>query len=351
MAGAEQGGRSRNVTMHDVARTAGVSTMTVSNVINGRSARVSDATRDRVLGVIADLGYRVNTTARSLRRGRTGVIGLAVPDLAAEYYGQLADRLARRLRSHGLRLAVEGTHGHLDAELDTLATAHMDTYDAVVLSVAAGDVDDLDRLQPDKPVVLVGERAFASRYPHVHMDNVGGARLATAHLLAGGSRRIVALGGRDGDQESVGELRVKGYREAHEAHGVSVDPELVVHCYLDAASAHEAVTRLIRGGVEIDGVFALADSAAVGALRAVADAGLAVPEDVAVVGFDNLPSGRFTVPSMSTIEPGNDEMADAVCAMLLAQLAGDEVGGPRLVMPEPSLVLRESTRPLGHAVD
>ncbi|WP_162458539.1 LacI family DNA-binding transcriptional regulator [Pseudactinotalea suaedae] len=329
--------------MHDVAGAAGVSTMTVSNVINGRSARVSDATRDRVLQVIADLGYRVNTTARSLRRGRTGIIGLAVPDLKAEYYGHLADRLARRLRAHGLRLAIEGTGGRLRAELDVLATAHMDTYDAVVLSVASGDVDDLDERQPDKPVVLVGERAMKSRYHHVYMDNIGGARLATGHLLDGGSRAIVALGGVDGDRESVGELRVKGYRAAHEERGLTVDPDLVVDCYLTAESAHEALTGLLRRGTRIDGVFALADSAAAGAFRALADAGLAVPEQVAVIGFDNLPSGRYTVPSLSTIEPGNEEAADAVCAMLLAQLAGDD-GGPRLVMPEASLVVRDSTR-------
>lgn len=343
--------RGKSATMHDVASAAGVSTMTVSNVINGRSARVSEATRDRVLGVIAELGYRVNTTARSLRRGRTGIIGLAVPDLKAEYYAYLADRLARRLRAHGLRLAIEGTGGRLRAELDALATAHMDTYDALVLSVASGDEGDLDALQPDKPVVLVGERAIKSRYPHVHMDNVGGARVATGHLLDGGSRAIVALGGVEGERESVGELRVKGYREAHESRGLSIDPALVIDCYLDAESAYQALTRLLKSGAEIDGVFALADSAAVGALRAVADVGLAIPEDIAVIGFDNLPSGRFTAPSLSTIEPGNEEMADAVCAMLLAQLAGEDDGGPRLVMPAPSLVLRESTRALDQAVD
>lgn len=333
--------------MHDVARVAGVSTMTISNVINGRSARVSEATRDRVLQVIADLGYRVNTTARSLRRGRTGVIGLAVPDLSAEYYAQLAARLARRLRAHGLRLAVEGTGGRLHAELDVLATAHLDSYDAVVLSVAAGDVEDLDRLQPDKPVVLVGERAMRSRYHHVCMDNVGGARIATGRLLDDGSRRIVALGGVDGAEESVGELRARGYREAHEARGVEVDPELIVECYLDAEGGHAALSELLGRGVEIDGVFAATDSAAIGALRALADAGLSVPEQVGVVGFDNLRSARYTVPSLSTVEPKNEEVADAICSMLLAQLAGDDDGGPRLVMPEPTLVLRESTRTRG----
>lgn len=329
--------------MRDVASAAAVSTMTVSNVVNGRSARVGEATRQRVLEAIDQLGYRVNPTARSLRRGRTGVIGLAVPDIAAEYYGELAGRLARRLREHGFRLAVESTGGDLVGELDTLAASRLDTYDALVLAVAAGDVEDLDRLQPDKPVVLVGERAIASRYHHVVMDNVGGARLATGHLLDRGARAVVALGGIDGDHDSVQELRVRGYREAHAERGLDVDPGLIVEAALAAEEAGERLSALLAGGAAVDGVFALTDSAATGALRALADRGLRVPHDVVVIGFDNVTSSRFTVPSLSTIEPGNDEMADAVCSMLLAQLDRASDGGARLAMPRPHLVVRQST--------
>lgn len=330
--------------MHDVAAAAGVSTMTVSNVINGRSARVGETTRERVLAAIAELGYRVNPTARSLRRGRTGVIGFAVPGLGTEYFGALAARLGRRLRARGYRLAVESTGGELTGELDSLAASHLDSYDALVLALAAGEVDDLELLQPDKPLVLVGERAVSDRFHHVRMDNVGGARLAVEHLLDGGARSIVALGGFEGPHESAQELRVRGYREALEARGIDVDPDLIVDCGLAAEEGWEALGALLDRGVVLDGVFALTDSAAYGALRALIDRGIAVPEQVSVIGFDNLPSSRFAVPSLSTIEPGNEEIADAVCAMLLAQLEQTPDGGARLCVPRPHLVVRESTR-------
>jgi DNA-binding LacI/PurR family transcriptional regulator len=331
--------------MTDVARRAGVSTMTVSNVINGRSQRVSEPTKQRVLATIAELGYQVNLTARNLRMGRTGAVGLAVPGFAPGYYGELADRLAVRFAAHGLRLAVERTGGSRSAELDALTAPRLSGYDGFVLSVVEGEPADLDRLSLDTPVVLIGERAVPARFDHVLMDNVGGARLATDLLIRTGARRIALLGGVSAAEVTMQGLRTRGYRDAHAAAGTVVRDELIVSCGLGVRDGYAAVRDLVGGGVLFDAVFALTDSAAIGALRALAETGRRVPEDVQVVGFDNLDDGRFTVPSLTTVEPGNAEMADAICALLMERIESRPAPvAARVVMPESRIVERESTR-------
>ncbi|OZM76097.1 LacI family DNA-binding transcriptional regulator [Pseudonocardia sp. MH-G8] len=331
--------------MTEVAQRAGVSTMTVSNVLNGRSQRVSESTRRRVLATIDELGYRVNMTARNLRMGRTGSVGLAVPGFAPDYYAELAGRLADRFADHGLRLGVERTGASRAAELDALTAARLSSYDGFVLSVVAGDAADLEKLRVDTPVVLIGERAVPARFDHVLMDNVAGARLATQLLIRAGARRIALLGGVDGPEESMPELRTCGYREAHAAAGLPVADELIVSCEFAVADGFEATRGLVDRGIAFDAVFALTDSAAIGALRALAESGRKVPDDVQVVGFDNVAHSRFTTPALTTVEPGNAEMADAICGLLVERIESRPATVPaRVIMPQPRIVERESTR-------
>jgi DNA-binding LacI/PurR family transcriptional regulator len=169
--------------MADVARFAGVSTMTVSNVINGRP-RVGPETRDRVLAAIGELGYQVNLAARHLRAGRTGVGGVALPQLERPYFGQLAARLADRFEAHGLRIVTERTGASREGELDAVAFSRLRMYDGLILSVVDIDPAELSQLRTDAPVVMIGERAQPSRFDHVMMDNVDGARQATAAIRA-----------------------------------------------------------------------------------------------------------------------------------------------------------------------
>jgi DNA-binding LacI/PurR family transcriptional regulator len=318
--------------------------MTVSNVINGRSQRVSESTKRRVLSVIAELGYQVNMTARNLRMGRTGAVGLAVPGFEPGYYAELAARLADRFETHGLRLAMERTGASRTAELNALTAARLSSYDGFVLSVVAGDAADLDRLSVDAPVVLIGERSVPARFDHVLMDNVGGARLATELLIRTGARRIALLGGVRVAEESMQGLRTRGYRDAHEAAGTVVRDELIVSCGFGVEDGYAALRDLVGRGVSFDAIFALTDSAAIGALRALAEAGPRVPEDVQVIGFDNLTDGRFTVPALTTVEPGNAEMADAICALLVERIASPGPVPARVVMPAARVVERETTR-------
>ncbi|WP_169512930.1 LacI family DNA-binding transcriptional regulator [Actinopolymorpha alba] len=337
--------RRAGVTMNDVARHAGVSNMTVSNVINGRSQRVSEPTKQRVLATIAELGYQVNMTARHLRMGRTGMVGLAVPEFAAGYFPELATRLADRFAEHDMRLVIERTGGSRRAELDALTASRLSTYDGFVLSVVAGDAADLEQLSIDTPVVLIGERAVPARFDHVLMDNVGGARRATELLFRSGARRLALLGGAEGDQQSMPELRTRGYREAHAAAGLPIDDNLIRPSSFRVVDGYTTTLKLIGSGLTFDAVFALTDSAAIGALRALTESGLRVPEDIQVIGFDNVDGSRFSVPTLTTVEPANDEMADAICSLLMERIDQGGASAPaRVVMPTATIIERESTR-------
>ncbi len=331
-------------TIADVARHAGVSSMTVSNVLNGRSQRVSEATKERVLATLGELGYRVNLTARHLRTGRTGMVGLAVPDFTPGYYSELADRLADRFAAHGLRLVVERTSGRR-SELESLSAARLSVYDGFVLSVVAGDTQDLEQLSVETPVVLIGERTVPARFDHVLMDNVTGARMATRLLIKRGARRIALLGGATGDGDSMPQLRTRGYLAAHRAARLAIRPELIRPGGFRRLDGFEQVRRLIEEEIAFDAVFALTDTEAMGALTALVEAGLRVPDDVQVIGFDNLSDTRFSVPPLSTVEPGNDRMADAICELLLSRMEEDGERRPaQVVMPAARLVERGTTR-------
>lgn len=337
------------VKMSDVALEAGVSKMTVSNVINGRPG-ASEDTRARVLDAVARLGYRVNATARQLRAGRSGAIGLLVPHLDGPYYPHLAARLDTIAQLRGYHVIIERTGASREGELAALSAERVRPYSGIVFSPVQIDAADVRRAGIEVPVVLLGERRIGGEFDHVMMDNVGGAELATSYMLERGARRIALIGGRpETGVDSMPTLRSRGYRGAHAKAGVPVDERLVV----DGASfttkdGYEAVMRLHRDGVSFDGAFALTDAVAMGVLRALADIGLRVPDDVQVVGFDNDAEGEYLVPRLTTMDPGNDSMAERVMELLLRRVeaatsdAGEMEDVVESVMSA-RIVVREST--------
>jgi DNA-binding LacI/PurR family transcriptional regulator len=338
------------VTMSDVARAAGVSVMTVSNVLTRRK-RVAEETRRRVLTAVDELGYEVNLTARHLRAGRTDTIALVVPRFDHPYFGELAARLARRLDASGRHLVVEQSGASREGELEALSLARLHLYDGVLLSVVGMTHDDVAHLRTTVPVVLLGEQEMPQRFDHVRMDNVEGARLATAHLLATGSRRVAVVGGSlpDADPGMSG-TRTLGWALAHRDAGVPTDDRLVPATGVGApADGRGAVRRLLREGVAFDSVLALTDTLASGVLAGLAEAGLRVPDDVQVIGFDNLDASEFLVPPLSTVDPGHEVMIDHALRLLdrLIERRGGDVVAPEHITGPVSLVLRGTTRAAG----
>ncbi|MFI8633865.1 LacI family DNA-binding transcriptional regulator [Microbacterium sp. NPDC077663] len=328
-------------TLHDVARLAGVSIKTVSNVINGLP-HVRPATREKVQRAISELGYTPNLTARSLRSGRTGVIALAVPDLSFSYFAELASMVIAAAEARGVVVLVEQTGGERDRERELLRSPRLGLTDGLILSPLGLEASDLSDRPTAYPTVLLGERVYDAPVDHVTMRNVEAAQAATAHLLGTGRRRIAVLGAHDADAEGASGLRLQGHRAALADAGVALDPDLVVATrFWDRAGGAHAVRDLIARGVAFDAVFGLNDMLALGAIRALQEAGRRVPDEVAVVGFDDLDEARYSIPSLTTIDPGRRWIAQNAVDTLLGRVT--DAAGPAHVESAPyELRVRES---------
>ncbi|WP_413454274.1 LacI family DNA-binding transcriptional regulator [Georgenia phoenicis] len=332
--------------MRDVARLAGVSPKTVSNVVNDHP-HVRPSTRARVQSAIDALGYRPNVSAQGLRSGRTGVIGLAIPALRENYFAELADSVIRAAERHGLGVLVEQTNGDRETELVAVSGGRRRLTDGLLLSPVGLGQRDAHLLHVSFPLVLLGERIFGGPTDHVTMHNTSAAEAAVAHLLEIGRRRIAVIGASDADPEdtSSASLRVRGYRRALEAAGVAFDPDLVRTSRSWSREAGAAATRaLVADGTPFDAIFALNDTLGLGVLRALGEERLRVPEDVAVIGFDNIEEARFAVPSLSSVDTGRDEIASVAVDLLVERIAAKGgVRPPRMVKPDFAVVQREST--------
>ena len=296
--------------------------MTVSHVIN-EHRHVKDSTRAKVLATMSELGYRVNVAARNLRTGRTNTIGLAVPEVDRPYWGQLGAAIITAAERHGLRVVIEQTSRRRDEELNALTMSRNRLYDGLILSTVSLGPADAELLKVDYPVLILGERIFDGPVDHVAMPNVEGARAATEHLIERGCRRIAMVDGSLTSEVDVSSLRLEGYRQALEGAGIPVSPELVVSCdVLSLQAGADAVRDLAARGVEFDGVFGVTDTTAIGVLRGLADLGLDVPGQVKVIGFDDVNEAAFTVPSLSSVDPGIEQIADKAVQLLVGRISG-----------------------------
>ena len=331
------------VTMQDVARRAGVSAKTVSNVVNGYPY-IREGTRARVLAAIDELGYRMNTSARSLRTGRSGIIALAVPELRVPYFAELAGSIIAAAEARGLTVIIEQHGGRRDLELEVLSGARRHLTDGLIYSPLALGPGDEALLDVPYPLVLLGERIFHPAIDHVTMQNTAAATAATEHLLALGRRRIVALGPNPTQDVGSAPLRLAGYRAALEAAGVAGDPALEVPTIRtwDHATGARTIGRLVDDGVAFDAVFAFNDSLALGAMHELQVRGYGVPDDVAVVGFDAIDEGRYSNPTLTTIDPGRADIPDEAVRLIDERKRG-VAGEPRRIAPEFRLVVGGSS--------
>lgn len=329
------------VTISDVARVAGVSVATVSKVVNNRYG-VAATTAERVLAVVEELGYESSLVARSLRRGSTGVVGVLVDEFEP-YSTELLK---------GISAAVGGTGYELLAYAGATDGGGMAGWERRSLSRLAGTlVDGAIVVTPSMvlstdvavPVVAVDPHTGPEGTPTVDSDNTTGAREAVEHLLELGHRRIAHLAGR-ADLESA-RLRELGYRQALEAAGIAVDPALVrVGGYRpDLADAPARELLDPASGDRPTAVFAGNDLSAIHLMEVAQELGLRVPEDLSVVGFDNIPESWSSVPPLTTVAQPLHRMGAEALRMLLALLEGGSPE-PHLRLPT-SLVQRASTAP------
>ena len=327
-------------TLKDVAALAGVSVKTVSNVVNGY-AFVKPENRSRVEQALAATGYRPNLGARNLRRGRTGFLALVLPELVVPYFAELADLVLGAAQEHEWNVLIEQTRGTRDGERDTLAALGPHMIDAAIVSPEALEGRDFGELAPGIPVVLLGEHHVDVPFDHVGIDNVAAAREAVAHLVSLGRTRIAAIGAHP--HRGTAAQRLTGYRLALAEAGLPVRDELVATALnYHRRDGAEAMARLLASPEPPDAVFCFNDLLAVGAVRAAAERGVRVPDDLAVVGFDNTEEGAYSLPSLTTVAPDKAAIAHAAVD-LLRRRVDDTERPPEHVRTPFTLRVREST--------
>ncbi|HEY0696909.1 MAG TPA: LacI family DNA-binding transcriptional regulator [Micromonospora sp.] len=330
-------------TLKDVAERAGVSVKTVSNVVNGYQ-HVRPATRARVEAAISELNYRPNLSARNLRKGRTGLIALAVPELDIPYFAELARHVVTAAAEHGWTVLVDQTGGSIEQERVVAAGIRAHLIDGLIFSPLALTAEDLQVEADGAPMVLLGERVRHGPADHVLIDNVAAAREVTSHLLGLGRRRIAAIGAQRTAEGVSARLRLAGYTEALEHAGIGYDERLVAQAAVwHRAEGAAAMRGLLAGGVRPDAVFCFNDTLALGALRALHEHGLRVPEDVALAGFDDIEDGRFSVPTLTTVSPDKERIAQLAVELLAGRLETDQDTPTREMSAPWRLELREST--------
>ncbi|MEE1296250.1 MAG: LacI family DNA-binding transcriptional regulator [Bifidobacterium sp.] len=344
----------KRVTLRDVAREAGVSVKTASNVVNG-SGRMTDDTRDRVESVIERLGYQINIAARNLNRDHTGVITLAVPTLTPPYLAELANRVIDAARQED-RLVYVTTYAEGTAQGMRYLLDHFNTTisDGMILSLGEVERFTLDELRVPYPLVCVGARHTGSVADHVTLDDVDAGSRAAAYLLDHGTKRLAVVGARgDLDEaalasalEGNAELRLRGILEECGRRGMPLDPRLVAQTGDDwtIGSGFRATHRLLEAGERFDGIVALNDQLAIGAMTALRAAQLDIPGDVQVIGFDDIEEAEYLAQPLTTMASRLDWMAPTAVERILARIE-DPASKPELITADSYVIPRSTTRP------
>lgn len=327
------------VTIKDVAREANVSVATVSRALNGQH-NVADAVRERVQQVAERLNYSPHHAARSLSSKRTRTIGVVLPEVYGEFFSELMFGIDQVARAHGLHLLVSSYHGNPQEQAEALRTMRGRVDGLLLMSPYADDASRLsENLVPAQPAVLINSRVLDSDLPSLAIDNRRAAAEMVRHLADSGRKRIAFISGPSDNFDARD--RLEGYREALAQALPGVDPWVVAGDFTEAGG-HSAAQKLLDASPRPDAVFAANDMMALGCLFALQQAGVDVPEDIAVAGFDDIPLAKYSLPPLTTMRVDIAGIGARAMQMLLGQLAegGTAAASARM---DAKLIVRHST--------
>ena len=328
-------------TIRDVAERAQVSVASVSRVLTG-AGPVTEPTRLKVMEAVEALSYVPHSGARSLSTSRTDTVGVILPDLFGEFFSELIRGMDVAARANGLHLIVSSSHDDASDAAAAIRSMRGRVDGLIVLSPHLDSAHLAQSLAGRLPVLLMNGGANDAGRPSIVVDTIGGAVAAVEHLLAEGRERIVHIGGPSGNLEA--RERQAGYVQAMTAAGRQ--PTVVGGAFTQA-SGHDATTALLAEGVRPDAIFAANDMMAVGALLALQDAGVRCPEDIAVVGFDDVPIAALVRPALTTLrieiaETGRRAM-DRLVALIAASTDPEATPDAACEIVKPQLVVRQSS--------
>jgi LacI family transcriptional regulator len=329
--------------MLDIAKALNVSVVTVSKVLRNQG-RISDATRQRVLQRAKELHYQTNWVARSLVTRRTYTIGLLLPQFTHPFFAEIARAVAQTVRPYGYHVVIScfEEDAELEAsEADALLARRVDGL-IIASSQPQGRLALFERVQEQKvPFVLIDRPVAGLKACYVGADNLAIGRLATEHLIARGCCRIGHLRGPD---VGIAAQRLEGYRLALVKHGIPLHPGYVVAGGHGDESGCEGMRQLLAVRPVPDGVFCFNDPVAIGAMKAVLQAGLKMPDDISIVGAGNVHYSDVLAIPLTTIDQGTCRIGVLAAELLIERLASKRAMRPRKILIPPRLVERESTR-------
>jgi LacI family transcriptional regulator len=330
-------------TMMDIAKGLKVSVVTVSKVLRNQG-RISDATRKRVLRRAKKLNYQMNWVARSLVTRRTYTIGLLLPEFGHSFFAEIARAVAQTVRPHGYHVVISSFEEDPELEASELDCLLARQVDGLIIASAqpARRLEMFKRIQERKtPFVLIDRPFCGLRACFVGVDNHAIGRLATEHLIARGCSRIGHL---RGSGMGIAVERLQGYRRALAKAGLSMQPDYIVAGGHGDVSGYEGMRKLLTVSPPLDGVFCYNDPVAIGAMKAVLEAGLKLPHDIAVVGAGNVHYGDALAIPLTTVDQGTCRIGVLAAELLVAQMASKHPMRPKKILIPPKLVERESTR-------
>ncbi|HEU4798978.1 MAG TPA: LacI family DNA-binding transcriptional regulator [bacterium] len=329
-----------SVTIRDVAARARVSVATVSRVVNGSPHRVSPATRRRVASAVRSMGYHANIIAQGLKQRRTRTVALIVPDISNPFFPAIARGIEDKAQERGYAVLLCNTYEDLARERTYLDLLRKRMVDGLIFATVGSNTRHLRALRRERlPVVLVARDVEGVRIDAIFVDNFRGEFEATSHLIGLGHRHVAHIAGPP--SLHVASERRRGYLRALEAAGVPQEDAVVVEGDFSADGGRNAVRTLLERNIRFTAVAAANDLMAIGAMEALRHSGRRVPDDVAVVGFDDITFASLVSPALTTVAQPKYKMGQLAMDRLLALMDGSD-GRPKQMVLPPELVVRES---------
>jgi LacI family transcriptional regulator len=334
------------VTMLDIAKGLNVSVVTVSKVLRNKG-KISPATRKRVLQRAKDLNYRTNWIARSLVTRRTFTIGLLLPDFTHPFFAEVAKAVAETVRPQGYHVIISYFEEDPQLERNEADSLMARQVDGLIAASAQSNAELFEKILERKvPVVLIDRPIAGVQASFVGVDNEAIGKLATNHLIAQGCTRIAHL---RGPKLGIAAARMAGYRHALQKHDLPVLPKFIVGARYADSSGYSAMKKLLQGQPLPDGVFCYNDPVAIGAIKAISEAGLKIPEDIAVVGAGNVHYSDVLAVPLTTVDQGTVQIGRQAAELLMEQIGAKRKPRLRKILIPPKLVVRQSTARKGLA--
>lgn len=332
------------VNIHDVAKLAKVSIATVSRVTSNKEG-VNEETKARVIEAMAKLGYRPNSAARTLRMSKSNIVIVLMINIKNSFFSEFIRGIEEVARKAGYYILIGSTDGDPEKEAEYIDLVQESRVDGVILTTA-GVLDEttIKKISETSPMVLTFDYVPSNQIPSISIDNESASRKITNHLIGLGHRRIAHITGDMGRLQT--QTRLYGYKQALSQHSIPVDEALIQEGGYLFKDGYLATKKILSFDNLPTAIYGGNDNVAIGSLRAILEAGLRIPEDIAVVGFDDVDISNYVTPSLTTIHQPRYEIGKRAMGLLLKKISQEDVDHRHIIL-EDELIIRESC---GHAL-